>query len=54
LVDEQDIIQSRRWSGYRLNPYLMLVDLVDLPGSAGSGSERHDSLEKRHDKVRDR
>src|SRR5262249_26125485 len=21
LIDEQDIIQSRRWSGYRLNPY---------------------------------
>jgi hypothetical protein len=54
LIDEQDIIQSRRWSGYRLNPYLILVDVAELPGPAGPGAatERNDNSEKRHDKPR--
>lgn len=30
MIDEQDIIQSDRWKGYRLNPYLILVDPADL------------------------
>jgi hypothetical protein len=30
LIDEQDIIQSGRWTGYRLNPYLVLVEAGEL------------------------
>jgi hypothetical protein len=30
MLDEQDIIQSRRWKGYRLNPYLLLVEPADM------------------------
>jgi 7-cyano-7-deazaguanine synthase in queuosine biosynthesis len=30
MLDDQDIIQSDRWYGYRLNPYLVLVDLSQL------------------------
>jgi 7-cyano-7-deazaguanine synthase in queuosine biosynthesis len=30
VIDEQDIIQSRRWRGYRLNPYLVMVVAADL------------------------
>ena len=30
MIDEQDIIQSDRWKGYRLNPYLILVEPADL------------------------
>jgi hypothetical protein len=35
LIDEQDIIQSRRWSGYRLNPHLVLVEAGELRGGRG-------------------
>jgi hypothetical protein len=31
MVDDHDVIQSDRWKGYRLNPYLVLVDLSQLP-----------------------
>jgi Queuosine biosynthesis protein QueC len=51
-LDEQDIIQSHRWKGYRLNPYLVLVDAADLRRPGGRGEEhgisRH--LVKTHDK----
>jgi hypothetical protein len=30
MVDDQDVVQSNRWKGYRLNPYLVLVDLAQL------------------------
>lgn len=30
MLDEQDIIQSHRWRGYRLNPYLLLVSPEQL------------------------
>jgi 7-cyano-7-deazaguanine synthase in queuosine biosynthesis len=30
MVDDHDVIQSDRWKGYRLNPYLVLVDLSRL------------------------
>jgi hypothetical protein len=38
VPDEQDFIQSDRWKGYKLNPYLLLVDASQLHG----GSKRHD------------
>jgi hypothetical protein len=51
LIDEQDIIQSRRWRGYRLNPYLVLVDPADLRGPRGGGerTKTNDIHEKTHD-----
>jgi hypothetical protein len=30
MLDDQDVIQSDRWKGYRLNPYLVLVDVSQL------------------------
>jgi 7-cyano-7-deazaguanine synthase in queuosine biosynthesis len=30
MLDDQDVIQSDRWKGYRLNPYLVLVDASQL------------------------
>jgi hypothetical protein len=30
MLDDQDVIQSDRWKGYRLNPYLLLVDVSQL------------------------
>jgi len=30
MLDKQDIIQSDRWKGYKLNPYLMLVEVSQL------------------------
>ena len=30
MVDDQDVVQSHRWKGYRLNPYLVLVELAQL------------------------
>jgi hypothetical protein len=30
MLDQQDVIQSDRWKGYRLNPYLLLVDASQL------------------------
>jgi 7-cyano-7-deazaguanine synthase in queuosine biosynthesis len=30
MLDDQDVIQSNRWKGYRLNPYLVLVDVSQL------------------------
>jgi hypothetical protein len=30
MLDDQDVIQSDRWKGYRLNPYLVLIDLSQL------------------------
>ena len=43
-LDEQDIIESHRWRGYRLNPYLVLVDAADLrrPGGREKSNESHD------------
>jgi 7-cyano-7-deazaguanine synthase in queuosine biosynthesis len=38
VLDEQDFIQSDRWKGYKLNPYLLLVDASQLHG----GLKRHD------------
>jgi hypothetical protein len=32
-LDVQDIVQSDRWKGYRLNPHLLLVDAADLLGA---------------------
>jgi 7-cyano-7-deazaguanine synthase in queuosine biosynthesis len=39
MLDGHDVIQSDRWKGYRLNPYLVLVDLSQLP----ERSKCHDS-----------
>jgi hypothetical protein len=51
LIDEQDIIQSRRWTGYRLNPHLVLVKASELRGAGAQNPEhgisRH--LGKTHD-----
>jgi hypothetical protein len=30
MLDDQDVIQSDRWKGYRLNPYLVLVEMTQL------------------------
>lgn len=30
LLDPEHVIQSRKWAGYRLNPYLLLVDLLQI------------------------
>jgi hypothetical protein len=30
MLDDQDVVQSDRWRGYRLNPYLVLVDMTQL------------------------
>jgi hypothetical protein len=30
IIDDEDIIQSKSWNGYRLNPYLMLVPPLQL------------------------
>jgi Queuosine biosynthesis protein QueC len=38
-LDIQDIIQSDRWKGYRLNPYLLLVDAVDLRGAIDAADD---------------
>jgi hypothetical protein len=48
-IDEQDIIQSRRWGGYRLNPYLVLVEPADLrpPRKTGPvGARTNDTVQK--------
>jgi hypothetical protein len=34
-LDEQDIIQSARWKGYRLNPYVWLIDPSQLQRVSG-------------------
>jgi 7-cyano-7-deazaguanine synthase in queuosine biosynthesis len=39
MVDDHDVIQSDRWKGYRLNPYLVLVD----PSQLAEQSKCHDS-----------
>jgi hypothetical protein len=39
LIDEQDIIQSRRWAGYRLNPNLVLVEAGELRGARVHGQK---------------
>jgi 7-cyano-7-deazaguanine synthase in queuosine biosynthesis len=40
MVDDQDVIQSDRWKGYRLNPYLVLAEALREKGKC------HDSRRK--------
>ena len=39
-LDQEDVVQSRPWSGYRLSPFVILVDPQQIRGAATSTASR--------------
>lgn len=39
-LDPEDVIQTQNWAGYRLNPYLLLVDALQLAPESSQHSAR--------------